>query len=527
MSEIIEIRVKRDERSIRLAELLRSLKSLKPSGRSHALTEAEAIGHARIVEVLLGALADPSPDVRGPAVTSLGRVASSLQHTTDGGYRRALANRHLMERARERAERPDIRGAALTSLRHSVPKNDPTACESLKSVVTQNAAAGVDEFWEVRGPATSTLGELGCRDSLGLMLSLLERDDVPMSKKAALATSLIRLESPKQSVPRLAAALERGVSPRVAGTIITALGLIGGDEVAKGQTVAALSRYIRSNKPALQAPGSRRPTEVEHNRISATFSLAVLGDRRALEVLQEVAGDGSEPEALRVEAIDTTRSLESPKAEQWLAQLAEESSNPLAVRIASLRALGRFAEEETIDRIDELFDGVSGQPGERELRQAILACLKERSTEGSGAAGRYHSLRSADGARRASSLEAGRRARTLDESVPLVKAEDFLSEVIESSTPTLVEFWAGWCGACRRMEPALKALAEEFRGRVRFVRVDVDEDEQLAGAFGVTGIPTFVMVAGGEPELLGSGVKKQAELQRMIAGRLAKRVTSN
>ena len=83
-------------------------------------------------------------------------------------------------------------------------------------------------------------------------------------------------------------------------------------------------------------------------------------------------------------------------------------------------------------------------------------------------------------------------------SVQSVSENNFQSEVIENQLPVVVDFYADWCPPCRRLGPILDRMAEEFAGKVKFVKVDSDAESQLAERFQVTGLPTVIFFERGQ-----------------------------
>lgn len=76
--------------------------------------------------------------------------------------------------------------------------------------------------------------------------------------------------------------------------------------------------------------------------------------------------------------------------------------------------------------------------------------------------------------------------------------DDFQRDVIESKAPVLVDFWAPWCAPCRMVGPILDEIATDYAGRAKVVKVNVEEERELAGMLGIRSIPTIALYNGGE-----------------------------
>lgn len=91
--------------------------------------------------------------------------------------------------------------------------------------------------------------------------------------------------------------------------------------------------------------------------------------------------------------------------------------------------------------------------------------------------------------------------------------ENFSKEVLESSKPVLVDFWAEWCGPCKMLGPILDELAQEYDGRVRIGKVNIDEHQDLASKFGIRSIPTLLLFRQGEVADQIVGLRSKRDLK--------------
>jgi thioredoxin 1 len=100
---------------------------------------------------------------------------------------------------------------------------------------------------------------------------------------------------------------------------------------------------------------------------------------------------------------------------------------------------------------------------------------------------------------------------------PAVNDGNFDAEVIQSPTPVLVDFWAPWCGPCRAVAPTVDALATEFDGRLKVVKLNTDESGEVAMKYGVTTIPTLMLFKGGEMVERVLGNRPKSDLANLVS----------
>jgi thioredoxin 2 len=98
---------------------------------------------------------------------------------------------------------------------------------------------------------------------------------------------------------------------------------------------------------------------------------------------------------------------------------------------------------------------------------------------------------------------------------------DFDAVVERASIPVVVDLWAPWCGPCRMISPALEEVARRLRGRMKLVKVNVDENPQISVRFGVQGIPTLLLFRNGELIDTVVGARGAEQLQAWVEGALA------
>ncbi|MBM3118871.1 MAG: thioredoxin [Chloroflexi bacterium] len=110
----------------------------------------------------------------------------------------------------------------------------------------------------------------------------------------------------------------------------------------------------------------------------------------------------------------------------------------------------------------------------------------------------------------------------MSENITTVDQDSFEKAVLESQTPVLVDFWAPWCGPCRAVAPIVEELAKEYKGKVEFAKLNVDESPFVASKYGVMSIPTLMLFKGGKPMQHAVGLQPKEQLKKMLDRVLAK-----
>ena len=104
----------------------------------------------------------------------------------------------------------------------------------------------------------------------------------------------------------------------------------------------------------------------------------------------------------------------------------------------------------------------------------------------------------------------------MNDKIKVVNDASFDADVISSTQPVLVDFWAEWCGPCKTLAPVLDEIANEYEGRITIAKVNVDENEQIPPKYGIRGIPTMLLFVDGTVQATKVGALSKANLNAFL-----------
>jgi thioredoxin 1 len=108
----------------------------------------------------------------------------------------------------------------------------------------------------------------------------------------------------------------------------------------------------------------------------------------------------------------------------------------------------------------------------------------------------------------------------VSEKIVHVSDDDFENEVLQSSAPVLVDYWAEWCGPCKMIAPVLDEIAAEYDGRVKVAKLNIDDNPNTPPRYGIRGIPTLMLFKDGEVEATKVGAVSKSQLTAFIDSNL-------
>ncbi|HFD81153.1 MAG TPA: thioredoxin TrxA [Gammaproteobacteria bacterium] len=108
----------------------------------------------------------------------------------------------------------------------------------------------------------------------------------------------------------------------------------------------------------------------------------------------------------------------------------------------------------------------------------------------------------------------------MSDNIVYLSDDSFQNEVLESSEPVLVDYWAEWCGPCKMIAPILNEIADEYEGKVKVAKLNIDENPQTPPRYGIRGIPTLMLFKDGNVEATKVGALSKSQLTAFIDSNL-------
>ena len=104
----------------------------------------------------------------------------------------------------------------------------------------------------------------------------------------------------------------------------------------------------------------------------------------------------------------------------------------------------------------------------------------------------------------------------MSDNIKQVTDDSFEADVLKSTVPVLVDYWAEWCGPCKAIAPLLEEVAREYSGKITVAKVNVDENQQIPQKYGIRGIPTLMLFKGGNIEATKVGALSKSQLSAFL-----------
>jgi|GEM_PF-3932977 len=369
--EIIEVLSPKSRVADKLEEYL---KLTTPSERSEMLVEIILLGHPNSLEILLAAAHDPHPDVSGPAITSIGAYAASLESSDYDNRRRERAIDHLINMATDRNRLTSHRAAAITAVHYALNGYRAVSQSSGSSLGkrTTERLLGIlndpNEGWEVKGTAITSVAKIGQPESILPLTKILADTNTPLRIRRSIPSALMLVGTHPDSLRTLRAILTDPSSDE---------NLIGPATLAYGHLSPRMSGEVHQTLTDLL-----KLTDNPEHQMLFLILLSENGLKgKATPILSRYAIDKKLKTSVRQSALIGLNDLEDVTARPTLMFIAGNPDEDLDLRILALLAWSEVIDFGDAERMLTIY-----KQGEFLLREAVKAALQNAANEGNGAA---------------------------------------------------------------------------------------------------------------------------------------------